>query len=107
MEKEYIITPTEYYHPGEYLEEGLEERNMSIEECAEQSRIPEQIIRDIISGNASVTADIAIALENTLGMQASMWLKLQHAYDDYILSKKRTSYLERLLSLSRKTAAVL
>lgn len=106
MEKEYKITPTEYYHPGEYLEEGLEERNMTIEECSSRSKVPEQVIRSIIVGDTSVTADIAIALENTLGMQASMWLKLQRAYDDYILSKKRSSYLDRLLSLSRRNAAI-
>lgn len=106
MNTTYKITPTEYFHPGEYLAEGLEEKQMTLEECAKQTQIPIQMIRDIIAGDASVTADIAIALENTLGMQASMWIKLQHAYDDYILSNKRTSYIDRLINFSRRTAAV-
>ncbi|MBQ0019423.1 MAG: HigA family addiction module antidote protein [Bacteroidales bacterium] len=101
------ITSTEFFHPGEYLEEGLEEKQMTVEECAKQTQIPEQVIRDIIAGDASVTADIALALEDTLGMQASMWIKLQHAYDDYILSNKRTSYIDRLVNFSRRAAAVL
>lgn len=92
---EYKITPIEYFHPGEYLEEGLEERNMTIEECAKQTQIPVQVLRDIVAGDASVTADVAIALENALGMQASMWIKLQHSYDDYILANKRTPHPNR------------
>ena len=107
MEEERKITPTEYFHPGEYLEEGLDEKQMSVEECAKLTQIPVPVIRDIIAGDASVTADIAIALENVLGMQASMWIKLQHAYDDYILKNKRTSYIDRLINFSRRTAAVL
>lgn len=107
METNNKITPTEYFHPGEYLEEGLEEKQMTVEECSKQTQIPAQMIRDIIAGDASVTADIALALENTLGMQASMWIKLQHAYDDYILSNKRTSYIDRLINFSRRAAAVL
>jgi len=102
----YIQTDVSF-HPGEDLEEKLQEMQMSVEDFAKASKVPLNIVEDIINGEASISADIAIAFEQVTGIPATMWIKMQHHYDDYILSQKRSSYLERLLNLSHNVAAVL
>lgn len=100
------ITTDISFHPGEDLEEKLQEMEMSVKEFAEKSQVPEYMVQNIINGEESISADIAIAFENVTGIPAKMWIRSQHHYDDYILTHKRVSYLERLLKLPR-VAAVL
>lgn len=80
---------------------------MSVKEFAEKSQVPEYIVQSIINGEESISADIAIAFEAVTGIPAKMWIRSQHHYDEYILAHKRVSYLERLLKLPRRVAAVL
>lgn len=96
----------EYFHPGEDLEEKLQEMGISITDFSTLSNLPESIVRDIIKGEASITADIAIALEYTTQIPAYMWLRAQHDYDEYIVSQKRKStYITALQRLTRRAAA--
>ena len=103
---DYITTDISF-HPGEELEEKLQEMGMTIREFAERSQVPECIVQGIINGEESISADMAIAFETVTGIPAKMWIRSQHHYDEYILSQKRSSYLERLLGMSHRVAAVL
>lgn len=98
----------EYFHPGEDLDEKLQEMKMGIDEFSQLCHLPERIVRDIINGEASITADIALAFEDVTQIPASMWLRAQHDYDEYIVSKKRkSSYIAALQRFTRRAAAVL
>lgn len=95
------------FHPGEDLEEKLQEMQMTVEEFAKRSLVPESIVESIIAGETSITADMAIAFEEVTGMPAILWLNLQRNYDNYILTQKRSSWAERLQQISQRAAAVL
>lgn len=95
------------YHPGEDLDEKLQEMGMTVEEFARRSLVPADIVRSIIAGETSITADMAIAFEEVTGMPAVLWLNLQRNYDNYIITKKRASWAERLQQLSQRAAAAI
>lgn len=95
------------FHPGETLKEKLEEMSMSVHDFAETSKVPEVMIQDIINGDVSVSSEIAIAFEQVTQIPAHMWIKMQHSYDDYFLAKKRSTYMDRLITIARSKIAVL
>ena len=102
--REYTIKLDIAFHPGEMLEEKLQEMAMPVNSFAEQSKVPESIVRDIIHGDASISSDIAIAFEEVTKIPARLWINMQHAYDDYILAKQRPSYLTRIARLAQRAA---
>ena len=102
--KPYI--PIVYFHPGDTLKEKLEEMHLSTEQFAEQTELPSSLVDAIIAGTYSVSADIALAFEQTTKIPAAYWLKVQHAYDNYMLSSNASDYKARLQKL-RRVAAVL
>ena len=93
-------------HPGEMLQEKLQEENMSVSEFAAKSQVPEDIVRDILNGDASISSDMAIAFEQVTRIPAHMWINLQHSYDDYILKQERPSYLTRIARLAHRAAVL-
>ena len=98
--------PTMFFHPGETLKEKMDEMGLTAEQVAAESELPNGIVKAILDGTYSVSADIALAFEHTTQIPASYWLKAQHAYDDYILKTQPATYKSRLASL-RRVAAVL
>lgn len=95
------------FHPGEDLEEKLQEMTMTVEEFAKRTLVPADIIRSIIAGETSITADMAIAFEEVTGMPADLWINLQRNYDNYIITKQRASWAERLQRLQQRAAAAI
>lgn len=80
-------------HPGEDLQEWLDERHMSIKEFAIKSGKPEKTIIAVTKGHSSITPDMAIAFEMVSGVPASYWLNRQRGYDEFEARKKRESVL--------------
>ncbi len=110
VSKEYTLTPSVFFHPGEDLAEKLQEMDLSVEEFAKQAHVPESVVKDIIEGKASISADMALAFESVTQIPAKYWIRMQHHYDEYILTQKNTSYMERLqklFCLPRNVAAIL
>ena len=95
------------YHPGEMLEEKLQEMEMSVEEFAEQVHQKVVLVKKIIECKASVTPEVAVAFELVTGIPAHLWLNLQHDYDNIMLRRKKKSWTEKFINMSRRTAAVL
>jgi len=95
------------FHPGETLNEKLQEMGMSVHDFAELSKVPECMVQDIINCDVSVSSEVAIAFEQVTKIPARMWINMQHSYDDYFLAKKRSTYLDRLLHLTRSKVAIL
>lgn len=94
------------YHPGEMLEEKLQEMEMSVETFAEQAHLSLQLVKKIITCKASVTPEIAVAIEMVTKMPARYILALQHDYDNVMLKRKKASWMEKFMSFSRQSAAV-
>ena len=76
-------------HPGLTLSEKLSEMEMSVKEFAVRVSKPEKTIFAVISGNSSVTTEMAVSFESVTKIPASFWLRKQQMYDEYIVRKKR------------------
>lgn len=69
-------------HPGETLEELLEERGITQAELAERTGRPRKTISEIISGKAAITPETAQQLELVLDVPARFWNNLQRDYEE-------------------------
>lgn len=85
---------TNYYqsdlaiHPGEYLEEVLEETMMSQSDLSHRIGRPTQAINEIINGKKSITPETALQFEQVLDVPAHIWTGLQNEYN-LILAKEK------------------
>ncbi len=69
-------------HPGEILlEDYIKPMGVSVCSVAVTLPISYSRLNEIIRGQRSVTADIALSLERYFGNEAQGWLNLQSAYD--------------------------
>lgn len=75
------------YHPGETLDEKLQEMGMSVKEFALRVSKPEKTIIAVLKGKSSVTPDMAVAFEMVTKIPANLWLNLQRSYDEFIARK--------------------
>ena len=81
------------YHPGETLEEKLQEIGMGVKEFATRVSKPEKTIIAVLKGKSSITPDMAVAFEMVTKIPVNMWLRLQKSYDEFIARKKREKTL--------------
>lgn len=81
--------PIYAHHPGITLRDKLEEMQMSVKEFALRTTKPEKTINAVLSGESSLTPDMAIAFEQITLIPAHFWLNLQRNHDEYIARQKR------------------
>ena len=81
------------FHPGITLREKLEEMGMSIKEFAVRTSKPEKTINAVLTGDSSLTPDMAVAFEQITMIPAHMWLNLQRNYDEFVARQKKESIL--------------
>lgn len=101
-----LYTPAMAFHPGETLQEKLAEMNMSNEEFAKESGVPAFIVEEILAGNMSVSADMAIAFEQATKIPAIWWLTAQHTYDEYALRTRDDGYRTRLSNIGAQLSRI-
>ena len=75
-------------HPGETLEELLDEKGISVVVLDSYIHVGENRIYEILDGNASI-AGIAALLEPVLGVSAIFWLRRQEQYDQCIARTRK------------------
>jgi len=71
------------FHPGETLEEKLEEMEMGSEEFACRTELDERDILAVLRGEVSVTPEMSFRFEAVTKIPSHMWLKKQARYDLY------------------------
>ncbi|GAO99894.1 HigA family addiction module antitoxin [Fructobacillus ficulneus] len=72
------------FHPGIYVEELIEETNLSQAELAQRLGITEQTISRLIDGDEPINQDLARRLADFSGISLQTWLNLQAKYDDKV-----------------------
>jgi addiction module HigA family antidote len=75
------MMPFEPTHPGEVLNEELEERGITPNQLAQRIGLPESVITAIIHEKKPVTTEYAMLLEAALDIDADFWLNMQSAYE--------------------------
>jgi addiction module HigA family antidote len=88
-------------HPGLLIADILENGNLSIGNSvgalAKHIGLPVATLSGVIAGKAPVTALIALRLQDALGVEADLWLRLQVKRDLWVASRKRRKKVEPLV----------
>lgn len=69
------------FHPGQYVEELIEDYNVTQKEFAERLGISEMKLDKLVSGEESISNDTAESLAKLTNISMQTWLNLQNAYD--------------------------
>ena len=76
-----VINP---YHPGVFLQELLDEQNISPHELAKSTGIHEAKIIDITSQLRGIDKETAMGFATYFGNSAEYWIDLQESFDQAI-----------------------
>ncbi len=73
--------PKRAVHPGEILQDELEELGVTPTALARDIGVPPNRISQIIAGKRAITGDTALRLGHWFGVSPQFWMNLQSAYD--------------------------
>ena len=80
-----MITSEKKYpliHPGEILrEELMAPHNLTAERLAQELKVDEQIIQELVTERGNITANLATRLALYFGIGTDFWINCQHDYD--------------------------
>jgi len=82
-------------HPGEFLEDTLEEHAMSQVDLAEHIGISKKIINDIVRGRNPVSNATALKLSKVFNLPTEYWMQLQQSYDAGIACTEESVKIEK------------
>jgi HTH-type transcriptional regulator/antitoxin HigA len=94
-----VYKPNKAVHPGHFLARVLEREGMTQKNLSERTGLSEKHLSQIITGNASITVETALLLENALGGSASFWTNLEQNYQESVARIERASALKDELAL--------
>ncbi|MXW30312.1 MAG: HigA family addiction module antidote protein [Chloroflexi bacterium] len=87
-------------HPGEHLEEFLEELGISQYRLAKVIGVAPVRINQIVHSQRAITADTALRIGRALGTTPDFWLNLQRMYDlDVARASTDVSGIEPLVTV--------
>lgn len=86
--------PQTVSHPGKTLHSKLEELKMGSKEFAVRTGKPEKTISNVLSGESSITSDMAVLFEDVLSIPAHFWLNRQNHYDEAVARLKREAVIQ-------------
>lgn len=76
------LIPAQATHPGVLIKDELDATpKLNQRTLAKELGVQPSFLNEIIKGKRPVTADIAILLENILGISADYWMKFQSQYE--------------------------
>lgn len=96
-----IYFPSKAIHPGHVIARSLEREGMSQRNLSERTGLTEKHISQIINGEASVTVETALLLENALGGAASFWINLEKNFQETRARIERVALLRSEISLAQ------
>lgn len=67
-------------HPGELVAEELRERGWSQAELARRTGFTQKHVSRVVTGQAGIGPEFAIALARAFGTSARVWMRLQADY---------------------------
>ena len=84
-------------HPGSVLKEELAELHMTAAQLARELHVPPNRIYQILIEKRPMTGDIALRLEQWLGVSADFWMNLQKSYELYIAAEQLGAEIKRTI----------
>ena len=86
--------PDYVIHPGEYLEEILETRELKKRDFAERVGLSVKAVSQIINGKSLYSPEIALRFEKALDIHAEIWMNLADSYQLFEAKLKEKKNLE-------------
>ena len=97
------LVPGSTIHPGELLREELEARKIKQIELAKELGIAKNVMSEIVNGKRNITPELAVRLEEALGIKAEFWMRYQVTYEiDRIRIKNKKSIQKANISEKAK-----
>jgi len=88
-------------HPGALIADILENGNLkvgnSVTALARHLGVTRAALSRVINGKAGVSAEMALRLEDALGVEAEMWLRMQVQRDLWVATQKRRKKLANVV----------
>lgn len=81
MSKEVMYKDLIAFHPGSYVEDIIDELNITQDEFADRLGTSAKTISKIIGGEKNISLDIANKLAKLTGISIKTWINLQTNYD--------------------------
>lgn len=82
-------------HPGFHIKHDLLPSDLTITKAAELLGIGRPALSNLLNGNASLSADMAMRLERAFGAEASKLLEMQAKYDEQLARESTESIVVR------------
>ena len=80
-------------HPGEYLAEILESREIKKNDFARRAGISPKAVSQIINGKALYSSELALVFERVLGVDARLWMNLENNWQLFHAERKEAAKL--------------
>jgi HTH-type transcriptional regulator/antitoxin HigA len=77
--------PDEAIPPGATLDEWLNRLGMSQAQFARRTGLSAKHVNQVIKGSASLSPDVALLIENVIGVPARYWNRLEATYREHLL----------------------
>lgn len=77
-----VYIPDKAIHPGRIVSTSLRREGMTQKNLCNRTGLSEKHLSQIINGEASITVETALLLENALGGSASFWINLEKNYQE-------------------------
>lgn len=87
--------PNYAIHPGTYLAEILEARDIKKKDIAERIGISEKHLNQLINKQTTINTALALKLERVLGVSASIWINLAHRYSIHQMKLKEIEEIKK------------
>lgn len=82
------------FHPGYYVEEAIQDMNISQNDFAKKLGIPEKTLSLFIDGKIDISYNLANKLSMVLGTSIQFWFNLQRTYNKKLLEIIRAKPIE-------------
>ncbi len=89
-------------HPGYYINELIDEMEITQEEFAVRLGTTAKTISELVNGKANISKDLAMKLSNMTNTSPDVWLNLQKKYDVQKIEEKRIEEFELQKNLVRE-----
>jgi HTH-type transcriptional regulator / antitoxin HigA len=86
--------PDKVSPPGETLLEAIEERGISQADLADRIRLSRKALHRIVTGEASISSEMAFRLECALGIPEHFWHNRERQYRELLARADQTARLE-------------
>jgi antitoxin HigA-1 len=96
-------------HPGALIADILENGELSVGNSvtalAKHLGVTRATLSRVINGRSAVSAEMALRLQDALGVRADLWLSLQLKRDLWVASRKRRRKLRNVVVAEQQKAA--